>query len=329
LKHLRRVSLALTLAAVLAGCGSLLLPGAVRQMPNGLGARNASWQAYPDMPSAHDHAAATPVGLQLVVLGGGDGQRVQADVESFRAFDTWSDLPAMPTARMDLSAVMVPASRVLAIGGRQGTNALNTVELYSMDKKVWNRQPAMPTARWGAGAAADGLLVYVAGGTDGSAPLSTVEKFDAREATGAWSTLPSLSVAREGAVVVRLGRRLFAIGGRTTSGMTGAVEKYDVDNGGNWVPAAPMPTARAYAAYAVYGNHVFVLGGQTANGETDVVESYDLVSNTWVTREPLPMPLSGAIAAKLGERLVVTGGSSAGQMNRKTWGRPFPFGTLK
>ncbi|MGA1346596.1 MAG: Maf family protein, partial [Ilumatobacteraceae bacterium] len=66
-------------------------------------------------------AAATPVGFTLYVLGGSaDGRTPVADAEGFRAFDRWSRLPAMPTARAGLSAVSGPAARVLAIGGRSG-----------------------------------------------------------------------------------------------------------------------------------------------------------------------------------------------------------------
>jgi N-acetylneuraminic acid mutarotase len=152
-----------------------------------------------------------------------------------------------------------------------------------------------------------------------------VERLDIRD--GKWATLPSLAVAREGCVAVRLGRRMVVIGGKTASGtMTGAVERYNLEDGGAWQAGAPMPTPRAFAGVAVYGTHAFLLGGLgNGNQELDVVEEYDMGANTWTKRAPLPQPLVGPLGAKLGERMVVTGGTAAGKVNTHTWGRPFPF----
>lgn len=87
-----------------------------------------------------------------------------------------------------------------------------------------------------------------------------------------------------------------------------------------------MPTARAYAGYAIYGHHLFVVGGRIEGGKTAAVESYDLGADKWTTRASLPEPMSDVVAAKLGERLVVTGGMGAGgHASRKTLGRAFPF----
>jgi N-acetylneuraminic acid mutarotase len=104
------------------------------------------------------------------------------------------------------------------------------------------------------------------------------------------------------------------------------VELYDLDRG-VWSKGPSLATARSHAAFAVYGHHLFVLGGKTAQGATAAVESFSLVKGAWTSRTPLPLALHGAVASKLGERLVVSGGVVDGRASAKGWRIPFPFGT--
>lgn len=316
---------ALTLLA-LAGCGTPISPFAQRQAASTMAIRgeDGPWQAYPDAPVARCNAGAVAIGINLFVVGGTDesGNRLNT-VSDFTAFSSWSGVQNLPTARSSMAVTDVPANRVLVAGGINAGQPLNTVEMYGTDQKAWSTMAPMPTARWGAGAASDGVFAYVAGGAANGQALGNVERFDVR--SNSWTKIANLGVAREGCVAARLGRRLVVIGGRNASGYTNAMEIYDLDNGGAWKVAKPMPTARAYPAVAVYGAHVFVLGGMTSAGATDAVESYSLVDDTWTRRAPLPMPICGAVAAKLGERLVVSGGRANGQLSTKTWGRTFPF----
>ncbi|MDB5098659.1 MAG: pknK [Cyanobacteria bacterium RYN_339] len=319
-----RPLLGTTLALVtLAGCGTTLVPGAARKAVANLAAKaDDAWQSYPDQPAARNRAAAVPIGFSLFIVGGDGGEQ---GMQVFHAFDKWTSAPALPTGRKGLSAVMVPASRVLAVGGKANGHEVGTAELFSTDKGSWSTLAPMPTARANAGADADGVFAYVAGGCAAEKPLATVERLDIRD--GKWAALPNLGLAREGCVAVRLGRRMVVIGGKTASGaMTGAVERYNLEDGGAWAAGASMPTPRAFAGVAVYGHHAFLLGGLGNNNqELDVVESYDMSTDTWTKRAPLPQALVGGLGAKLGERMVVTGGSAAGKSNTHTWGRPFPF----
>jgi hypothetical protein len=315
-----------TLALVtLAGCGTSLVPGASNRNVGNLAAKaDETWIAFPDQPATRNRAASVAVGFSWFIVGGDGGE---AGMQVFHAFDKWTSAPALPTARKGLSAVMVPANRVLAVGGKADGHEDGTAELFSTEKGSWSTLAPMPTARANAGADADGVFAYVAGGCAAEKPLATVERLDIRD--GKWAALPNLAVAREGCVTVRLGRRMVVIGGKTAAGtMTGAVARYNLEDGGAWVAGQPMPTPRSFAAVAVYGHHAFILGGLgNGNQELDAVESYDMSTDTWTKRAPLPQPLVGALATKLGERLVVTGGTTAGKANTHTWGRPFPFGT--
>lgn len=75
-------------------------------------------------------------------------------------------------------------------------------ELYSSAEILvppigqWQGLPPMRLPRWGAGAASLESEIYVAGGSDNSSRLSSVERFDVRSMK--WSPAPHLNVPRNG-----------------------------------------------------------------------------------------------------------------------------------
>lgn len=322
--HLLPVVCGTLTLAVLAGCGTALVPGADRK-PSALSraAQADAWEALPDAPSPRFNAAAVPVGFTLHVLGGQDASGTVGAHQTFKAFDKWASAPALPTARTGAGAAFLPAMRVAVFGGLAGGKPSAAAEMFEAEKGTWEKLPAMPTARAFAGVAQVGVFAYVAGGTDGR-PSNAFEVFDVRDRS--WKQLPAMPTARAGCVAAKLGQRVVVVGGHTGSGVTGATEVFNWEKG-EWTKGAAMPTPRAHAAFAIYGHHLFVLGGQTASGATDAVESYDFGKNTWTKRAPLPVALHGAAAAKLGERLVVTGGVVDGKPSVKGWKTTFPFGT--
>lgn len=309
------------LVAMVAGCGLPSTPLSSTSSRT-VTAQDGGWLTYPDAPTARFKAAGAAIGFSLFVLGGRTKEGVLAKSEIFRAFDRWSVAPAMPTPRSGLAAVVVPADRVLAVGGENATGALGTAELYSFDKGTWETLPAMPTKRSCVAAAAYGVFAYVVGGKIDGKPGKTVEVLDIRDKS--WKTVAPLSVAREGAIAARLGERMAVVGGHNAAGPLGTLELYHFEKN-TWTTMAPMPTPREEAAYAVVGHHLFVMGGETAQGPTTAVESYDLASNTWTKRAPLPVAIVGGVGSKLGERIVITGGVAGEQLSTKTFGLPIPL----
>ena len=321
-------------ALSLAGCGTVGQFGG--QVGTRLGAGNGAgsaakqesgWIRYPDAPSARFAAAGATSGFRLLVVGGSDDSASRLNsVEQFTAFDKWETLPALPTRRSEPCAATVPAERILVFGGAVpgsgATTPSGTVERLSLLTRKWDRLAEMPTPRWGAGAAAKGLMVYVAGGNSvGGHPVAAFEKYDA--INNSWEKLPSFPTRRVGAAVASLGERVVVAGGSNFFYFLGDLQIYNPE-ARTWTQGAPMPTPRANAGYAIYGHRMYVVGGQSAAGKSRAVESFDLGTGTWTSHTPLPEALSSLVAARLGERLVVTGGlDQSGKASAKTWGLPF------
>jgi N-acetylneuraminic acid mutarotase len=177
----------------------------------------------------------------------------------------------------------------------------------------WETLPPMPDPpRFYLGAAALGNSIYVIGG-DAGPNAAVVQAFDAKAAT--WQTLPSLPTQFTMPSVATVGDRLFLLGAlRTTTTL-------EFDGQGQWLARAPMPLAggRGAAAVGVWNGKVVIAGGilpgQSNNGlntgirQPDAV-AYDTASDTWQMLAPLPVAVAYSMAAVVGDKFWVIGGST-------------------
>jgi N-acetylneuraminic acid mutarotase len=177
------------------------------------------WQRLRPLPRRRAAAAAVALDGRLYVIGG-VGPRGLA--RSMLVYDPgsnrWVQAPG-PTPRQHLAAAAA-AGRIYAIGGRVAGADTNvaTVESWAPGERRWRREPPLPEARGGTGAAArDGVIVSV-GSEAPAGTSSTVYAFDVR--THAWARLADLPTSRHGLGVVAFGSAVFAIGGGPQPGLT-------------------------------------------------------------------------------------------------------------
>lgn len=85
---------------------------------------------------------------------------------------------------------------VAVFGGMGRSELYSSAEILVPPIGQWQGLPPMRLPRWGAAAASLESEVYVAGGSDSSSRLSSVERFDVR--TMKWSPAPHLNVPRNG-----------------------------------------------------------------------------------------------------------------------------------
>lgn len=84
-----------------------------------------------------------------------------------------------------------------------------------------------------------------------------------------------------------------------------------------WESRARMPTARTHAARAVSGGRLYIVGGLPfQEGPSAAFERYDPVMDTWEKLPPFPMRIDHAMAAAVGDAIVVAGGSYASGTTR-------------
>ncbi|KAK3270996.1 hypothetical protein CYMTET_20630 [Cymbomonas tetramitiformis] len=154
----------------------------------------------------------------------------------------WEAVGSMGTKRWWCAAV-VQGRHVYAIGGRDGTNHLETVERMDVATGQWEAVGSMGTKRRG---------------RDGTNYLETVERMDV--ATGQWEAVDSMGTKRSECAAVVQGRHVYAIGGYGGTNRLETVERMDVATG-QWKAVGSMGTKRAGCAAVVQGRHIYAIGG--------------------------------------------------------------------
>ncbi len=135
-------------------------------------------------------------------------------------------------------------------------------------------------------------------------PFSTL----AASSQSRWTSLGTLPQAVSNLAAAVYDGQIFTIGGETSLGVTGAVASYDISTQ-TWSNLASKPTPVADASAVVLGGLIYVPGGRLESGaETDVLEVFDPEGNTWVSKAPLPVAVSGYALAVFEGKLYLFGG---------------------
>jgi hypothetical protein len=98
---------------------------------------------------------------------------------------SWTTKAPLLTAQRFLAAGVVNGL-LYAVGGAQGGNDLNTLEVYDHLTNTWTFKASMPTPRENLGVGViNGILYAVGGNKNGAGALTTVEAYN--PATDSWN----------------------------------------------------------------------------------------------------------------------------------------------
>jgi RHS repeat-associated protein len=170
---------------------------------------------------------------KVLVVGGNSGTASVTTVQLFDGTSTWSTLTALASAREGHTATAFSNGNVLVTGGKSGTTTLNTTLLFNaalgsgsfasagnlVTARSAHTASLLPTAILSNG------RVLVAGGSSGTATLSSTELWNG---TNSWSTATAMPSAVQGhtANVLASGVVLVA-GGVNGSTTRNAASVYD------------------------------------------------------------------------------------------------------
>ena len=191
----------------------------------------------------------------------------------------------MTHAAADIPGV-VYNGKLYVFGGYGGssTDCLNYTQIYDPSTNSWSQGATMPTARWGAAAAAYGGKIYVFGGRLGSIAASNkCEIYNV--GNNSWTTGTNLPVAQDnGIMAVTVGSKIYLFRYQYV---------YEFDPAGNGglgtytAKTAPPSSARKKWANCAYVNvggqdRIYIIGGSTSSEVyTDTNYYYMPRSNTW------------------------------------------------
>ena len=161
-----------------------------------------------------------------------------------------------------------------------------------------------------------GGKIWLLGGENDKAPLSSVEVFDPVPQTWSSATRLKTGLTRLGAVAV--GNRLFCVGGENAGKATAEVHEL-VNN--VWVARASMQFSRSRFALVQNSAELLVFGGQDGNKGRSSCEAYLVSTDKWRSLAGMPGPRFGHSAQRKGNLVYVFGGHGANSTIslRSTW----------
>ncbi|CDU20234.1 hypothetical protein YYC_00361 [Plasmodium yoelii 17X] len=200
----------------------------------------------------------------------------------------------------------LPFPLVFSIGGFDGVEYLNSMELLDISQQCWRMCTPMSTKKAYFGSAVLNNFLYVFGGNNYDyKALFETEVYDRLRDT--WFLSSNLNIPRRNNCGITSNGRIYCIGGYDGSSIIPNVEAYD-HRMKAWIEVAPLNTPRSSAMCVAFDNKIYVVGG--ANGERlNSIEVYDEKMNKW---ENFPYALlearsSGAAFNYLNQIYVVGG----------------------
>jgi hypothetical protein len=251
----------------------------------------------------------------VLVMGGSSGSMSLASAELYDPTkNQWSDAGSMTVARSGHTATVTPWGLVVVAGGEE----TGLVEAYGTNGQFITLGNLSTPREGFAFAATEDHKVLIAGGTDGSSTLSTIEMYDAD--INKISTVGRMLVARKSFAASALyDGTLLISGGIGESGDTlASTEVFDIASGASKAGPA-LSVARAYhKSYTLPNNgSVLVLGGNSASAPITTSETYEPWSGTF--RGPVGMRIlrsnpSSAVLRR-GGVMVIGGKGSSGYLS--------------
>nr|QDK59938.1 kelch protein [Plasmodium falciparum]WOC95077.1 kelch protein K13 [Plasmodium falciparum] len=200
----------------------------------------------------------------------------------------------------------LPFPLVFCIGGFDGVEYLNSMELLDISQQCWRMCTPMSTKKAYFGSAVLNNFLYVFGGNNYDyKALFETEVYD--RLRDVWYVSSNLNIPRRNNCGVTSNGRIYCIGGYDGSSIIPNVEAYD-HRMKAWVEVAPLNTPRSSAMCVAFDNKIYVIGG--TNGERlNSIEVYEEKMNKW---EQFPYALlearsSGAAFNYLNQIYVVGG----------------------
>ena len=232
------------------------------------------WEEWPSLPLDIRRASSAYLNGTLYVGGGTTaepGVRADAALYSFKpgVYSTWT-VTNTPTFGYTLVA---HDSELLLVGGREYPTFEITNNIFTMrDGQFVEVLPPMKERRLSPSAVSSGSALVVAGGTNTSEELSSVEVFK----HGQWTTAPSLPSAEYNMKSALHGDQWYLI---TDEGKAVCASLQSLISGADKSPWETLPDPpNQFSAGAFFGGHFLSIGGGFSNR---TIHAFSTFTQSW------------------------------------------------
>ncbi|XP_061826859.2 kelch-like protein 9 [Nerophis lumbriciformis] len=217
-------------------------------------------------------------------------------------FNVWLQIASLNEKRTFFHLCALQG-KLYAVGGRNETGEINTVECYNLKKNQWTFVSNMMEAHYGHAGTVHGDLMYISGGI--THDTFQKELWCYEPTTDAWRRMADMTELRGLHCMCTVGDQLYVMGGNHFRGRS----DYDDVLGcecyspaaDQWTVVAPMPRGQSDVGVTVFQGRVYVVGGYSWNSRcmVDIVQRYDPEADAWARVFDVLEPLGGIRACTM------------------------------
>ncbi|XP_019643606.1 PREDICTED: influenza virus NS1A-binding protein homolog A-like [Branchiostoma belcheri] len=195
--------------------------------------------------------------------------------------------------------------KLIAAGGHNREECLDTVEAYDPSLNTWTPLHAMSTSRGRFEMAVLEGKLYAVGGSNGSEELTSAECYNPN--TNEWKTVANSKFSRCSSGVAVQDGLLYVVGGQSGQCGLRSCEVYNPQTD-TWNPISPLNTGRYQTGVCALDGSVFAVGGTDSWNCLSSAEAYSPDDGQWKTIAPLKTARRGAGVAAYKGKLYAVGG---------------------
>ncbi|XP_070763856.1 kelch-like protein 36 isoform X2 [Enoplosus armatus] len=275
-----------------------------------LDGETGSWEVETELPAQRSHHCLAVLGGFIFAAGGSSSRDNGGDAACNLLYrydprhNQWTRGSPMNQRRVDFYLGAV-GECLIAVGGRNDTGALSSVEVYCPAEDCWSYVAGLPRFTYGHAGTVHRGIVYISGGHDYQiGPYRRdVLSYDPSRDSDVWVERQAMSLARGWHCMASLNHLIYAIGGSDDHEDTTErfdilqVESYD-PRSGQWTQVAPLLLPNSEAGLAVWAGRIYVLGGYSweSMAFSRATQVYNPDKGSWTRGPDFPKRIAGASA---------------------------------
>lgn len=275
-----------------------------------LDSKTGHWEVETELPAQRSHHCLAVLGGFIFAAGGSSSRDNGGDAACNLLYrydprhNQWTKGAPMNERRVDFYLGAV-GECLIAVGGRNDTGALSSVEVYYPAEDCWSYVAGLPRCTYGHAGTVHRGVVYISGGHDYQiGPYRRdVLSYDPSQDSEVWVERQPMSLARGWHCMASLNHLIYAIGGSDDNEDTTErfdileVESYD-PRSGQWTRVAQLLLPNSEAGLAVWAGRIYVLGGYSweSMAFSRATQVYDADKGSWSKGPDLTKCIAGASA---------------------------------